>query len=101
MSNASVEVEDMKTKDDLLQKELNKKDEMVKMLQVQLRLNEEMHHNSQSSDSEGNSQEPNIDRIEREKLLQIRTEMEERLKALAETLVRLILVFTRLFILFL
>lgn len=89
MSNASVEVEDMKTKDDLLQKELNKKDEMVKMLQVQLRLNEEMHHNTQSSDSEVNSQEPNIDRIERENLLQKQTETEERLKALEETLVRL------------
>lgn len=89
MSNASVEVEDMKIKDDLLQKELNKKDEMVKMLQVQLRHNEEMHHNTQSSDSEGNSQEPNIDRIERENLLQKQTETEERLKALEETLVRL------------
>lgn len=89
MSNASVEVEDMKIKDDLLQKELNKKDEMVKMLQVQLRLNEEMHHNTQSSDSEVNSQEPNIDRIERENLLQKQTETEERLKALEETLVRL------------
>lgn len=89
MSNASVEVEDMKTKDDLLQKELNKKDEIVKMLQVQLQLNEEMHHNTQSSDSEGNSQEPNIDRIERENLLQKQTETEERLKALEETLVRL------------
>jgi hypothetical protein len=89
LSNASVEVEDMKTKDDLLQKELNKKDEMVKMLQVQLRLNEEMHHNTQSSDSEVNSQEPNIDRIERENLLQKQTETEERLKALEETLVRL------------
>lgn len=89
MSNASVEVEDMKTKDDLLQKELNKKDEIVKMLQVQLRHNEEMHHNTQSSDSEGNSQEPNIDRIERENLLQKQTETEERLKALEETLVRL------------
>lgn len=89
MSNASVEVEDMKTKDDLLKKELNKKDEIVKMLQVQLRHNEEMHHNTQSSDSEGNSQEPNIDRIERENLLQKQTETEERLKALEETLVRL------------
>ncbi len=89
MSNASVEVEDMKTKDDLLQKELNKKDEIVKMLQVQLRHNEEMHHNTQSSDSEGNSQEPNIDRIERENLLQKQKETEERLKALEETLVRL------------
>jgi hypothetical protein len=89
LSNASVEVEDMKTKDDLLQKELNKKDEMVKMLQVQLRLNEEMHHNTQSSDSEVNSQEPNIDRIERENLLQKQKETEERLKALEETLVRL------------
>lgn len=89
MSNASVEVEDMKIKDDLLQKELNKKDEMVKMLQVQLRHNEEMHHNTQSSDSERNSQEPNIDRIERENLLQKQTETEERLKALEETLVRL------------
>jgi hypothetical protein len=62
---------------------------MVKMLQVQLRLNEEMHHNTQSSDSEVNSQEPNIDRIERENLLQKQTETEERLKALEETLVRL------------
>ena len=78
----------MKTKDDLLQKELNKKDEMIKMLQVQLRLNEEMHQNNQSSDVEGNRhQELNIDRIEQENLHQKQKETEEKLKTLEETLV--------------
>lgn len=88
LSNASVEVEDMKVKDDQLHKELIKKDEMIKMLQVQIRLNEEMYQNSKKSDLEGSSQEPQVDRLEHENLQkQLQLKHEERLKTLEESLI--------------
>lgn len=52
LSNASVEIEDMKTRDDLLSEELSKKEETIKMLKSQLLLSGEPRHKSNEYENE-------------------------------------------------
>lgn len=82
----------MKAKDDLLHEQLTKKDEMIKMLQCQLRLNEEMHQNAKENADEnmkshdGLNEETRNENVSRQ---QIDKENQERMKELRENLVSL------------
>lgn len=82
----------MKAKDDLLHEQLTKKDEMIKMLQCQLRLNEEMNQNAKENADEnmkshdGLNEETRNEDVSRQ---QIDKENQERMKELRENLVSL------------
>lgn len=80
----------MKSKDDLLHEELVKKNEMIKMLQGQLRLHEELIQNTNEGlDQEDNKPVPDRHAENQEDVIrkQIETEHGEKMKALQDNLV--------------
>ena len=85
LSNAEVEVEDLKARDESLNKEIARKDEMIKMLQCQLQLNEEINQENKTSDLDGEMTTLQVNHEELKK--QWEQENEERLQSLQDSLV--------------
>ena len=84
LSNAEVEVEDLKARDESLNKEIARKDEMIKMLQCQLHLNEEINQENKTSDLDDMSTlQVNHEELKK----QWEQENEERLQSLQDSLV--------------
>ena len=85
LSNAEVEIEDLKARDESLNKEIARKDEMIKMLQCQLHLNEEINQENKTSDLDGDVTKLKVNHEELKK--QWEQENEERLQSLQDSLV--------------
>ena len=84
LSNAEVEIEDLKARDESLNKEIARKDEMIKMLQCQLHLNEEINQENKTSDLDDMSTlQVNHEELKK----QWEQENEERLQSLQDSLV--------------
>ena len=84
LSNAEVEVEDLKARDESLNKEIARKDEMIKMLQCQLHLNEEINQENKTSDLDDmTTLQVNHEELKK----QWEQENEERLQSLQDSLV--------------
>ena len=84
LSNAEVEVEDLKARDESLNKEIARKDEMIKMLQCQLHLDEEINQENKTSDLDDmTTLQVNHEELKK----QWEQENEERLQSLQDSLV--------------
>ena len=84
LSNAEVEIEDLKARDESLNKEIARKDEMIKMLQCQLQLNEEINQENKTSDLDDmTTLQVNHEELKK----QWEQENEERLQSLQDSLV--------------
>lgn len=78
----------MKTRDDSLNKEMAKKDEMIKMLQCQLRLNEEISQENKMSGLDDDVTAVNVDQVNHNELKkQWEQENEGKLKTIQDSLV--------------
>ncbi len=78
----------MKTRDDSLNKEMAKKDEMIQMLQCQLRLNEEISQGNKMPGLDDDVTAVNVDQGNHDELnKQWEQENEERLKTIQDSLV--------------
>ena len=84
LSNAEVEIEDLKARDESLNKEIARKDEMIKMLQCQLHLDEEINQENKTSDLDDmTTLQVNHEELKK----QWEQENEERLQSLQDSLV--------------